>query len=36
MSDENIDEYEDNPDHDGGIRTAVEAWRDDPVAAKAK
>jgi surface protein len=29
-------EYEDIRDHDGGIRTAVEAWFADPAAAKAK
>ena len=29
-------EYEDNPDHDGGIYTAVYAWDADPAAAKAR
>ena len=25
-----------NPDHDGGIRTAVDVWVEDPTAAKAR
>jgi hypothetical protein len=38
MRDENYTryEYEDSRDHDGGIRTAVGAWFEDPAAAKAK
>ena len=36
MRDEDYWEYEDNPDHDGGIRTAVRAWFADPAAAKAR
>ena len=36
MRDEDYDEYEDNPDHDGGIYTAAEAWCTDPAAAKAR
>ena len=36
MRDEDPDEYEDNPDHDGGIYTAVNAWFEDPAAAKAR
>ena len=42
MRDEGLDEDEHgnliiiNPDHDGGIRTAVDAWFADPAAAKAK
>ena len=28
--------FSENPDHDGGIRTAVHAWCEDPAAAKAK
>ena len=31
-----IEEARDNPDHDGGIRTAVRVWFEDPAAAKAK
>ena len=38
MRDEALDEDGGiiNPDHDGGIRTAVDAWDADPAAAKAK
>ena len=36
MRDEDIDEYEDNPDHEGGIYTAARAWLADPTAAKAR
>jgi hypothetical protein len=36
MRDEEDDQYVDNPDHDGGIRTAVRAWFEDPAAAKAR
>ena len=36
MRDEDIGEYEDNPDREGGIDTAVDAWRDDPAASKAR
>jgi len=36
MRDEDVDEAIENPDHDGGIRTAVDAWFEDPAAAKAK
>ena len=36
MRDEDFHESIDNPDHDGGIRTAVHAWNADPAAAKAK
>ena len=36
MRDEDVDEYQDNPDHDGGIRTAVDAWFEDSAAAKAR
>jgi len=37
MRDEDEYEYErGNPDHDGGIRTAVVAWFEDPAAAKAR
>ena len=36
MRDEGLDEAIDNPDHDGGIRTAVDAWDADPAAAKAR
>ena len=36
MRDEDPDEAFDNPDHDGGIRTAVRVWFEDPAAAKAK
>ena len=36
MRDEDLSEYRDNPDHDGGIRTAVGAWFADPAAAKAR
>ena len=35
MRDEGLEFYR-NPDHDGGIKTAVHAWCMDPVAAKAK
>ena len=33
---EHADEAHDNPDHDGGIRTAVGAWLADPAEAKAR
>ena len=36
MRDEDYDEHEDNPDHEGGIRTAVRTWLADPAAAKAR
>ena len=36
MRDEDRNEAEDNPDHDGGIRTAVHVWFADPAAAKAR
>ena len=36
MRDEGFDEAIDNPDHVGGIRTAVLVWFEDPAAAKAK
>ena len=36
MRDEDGDEANDNPDHHGGIRTAVNAWIEDPAAAKAR
>ena len=38
MRDEDLDEAGAiiNPDHDGGIRTAVNAWSMDPAAAKAR
>ena len=36
MRSENYDEARNNPDHDGGIRTAVNAWSMDPAAAKAR
>ena len=36
MRDEDYWEARDNPDHDGGIHTAVDAWDADPAAAKAK
>ena len=36
MRDEEPDEFEDYPDHDGGIYTAVDAWFEDPAAAKAR
>ena len=40
MRDEALDDYGDedldNPDHNGGIRTAVRVWFADPAAAKAK
>ena len=36
MRDEDIDVYADSPDHDGGIYTAVDAWLEDPAAAKAR
>jgi len=36
MRDESHREAGDNPDHGGGILTAVRAWDDDPAAAKAK
>ena len=36
MRDEDEDEAHDNPDHDGGIQTAVRVWFADPSAAKAK
>ena len=36
MRDEDEDEARDNPDHDGGIRTAVCVWFEDPAVAKAK
>ena len=38
MRDEDFvfDEAQDNLDHDGGIRTAVRVWFEDPAAAKAK
>ena len=36
MRDENYWEYEGNPDHEGGIRTAARAWFADPAAAKAR
>ena len=38
MRDEDIDEYDRivNPDHDGGIYTAVNAWCTNPAAAKAR
>ena len=38
MRDEDLDEAGAiiNPDHDGGIRTAVNAWNEDPAAAKAR
>ena len=36
MRDEDFDEARDNPDHDGGIYTAVRVWFEDPAAAKAK
>ena len=34
--DEDGEEDLDNPDHDGGIRTAVRTWYEDPAAAKAR
>ena len=34
MRDEDIDDAIDNPDHDGGIHTAVDAWDADPATAK--
>ena len=36
MRDEDICECENNPDREGGIYTAVDAWYDDEAAAKAK
>ena len=36
MRDEDKHEAVHNPDHDGGIRTAVRLWFSDPAAAKAK
>ena len=36
MRDENYHGAEANPDHDGGIRTAVHMWFADPAVAKAK
>ena len=36
MRDEDYDKARDNPDHNGGIRTAVGAWFAHPAAAKAK
>ncbi len=36
MRDEGMHEAIDNPDHDGGIRTAVRLWFADPAAAKAR
>ena len=36
MRDENYFEARNNPDHDGGIRTAVRAWDADSAAAKTK
>jgi surface protein len=36
MRDEAFAEARDNPNHDGGIRTAVGVWFADPAAAKAK
>ena len=36
MRDEDFAEARNNPDHDGGIHTAVNAWFRDPAAAKAK
>ena len=36
MRDEDITEAENDPDHDGGIYTAVRAWISDPAAAKAR
>ena len=33
MRDEDINECEVNPDHEGGIYTAVDAWCEDPTAA---
>ena len=36
MRDETTTAARVNPDHDGGIRTAVRAWDEDPAAAKAR
>ena len=36
MRDEGYREAHDNPDHDGGIRTAVRVRFEDPAAAKAR
>ena len=36
MRDEDRSEARNNPDHDGGIQTAANAWCKDPAAAKAK
>ena len=36
MRDEEYAEASNNPDHDGGIRTAVNAWCTDPAVAKAR
>jgi hypothetical protein len=36
MRDESFPVSHKNPDHDGGIRTAVNAWFEDPAAAKAR
>jgi surface protein len=36
MRDENYFHFRYNPDHDGGIRTAVRLWCRDPAAAKAR
>ena len=36
MRDEDWSEALDNPDHDGGIHTAADAWCRDPAAAKAR